>query len=68
MVLFKDTDEKLLSSISDDLVNYNFLIGCKFYYESDEKPLLPNRFQDMWNQWRSRQKPVLSRLYSGKFA
>jgi hypothetical protein len=43
------TNLGLNNSIFLEAMKYNYLLGCKFYYESEDKTLLPNKFKNMWD-------------------
>lgn len=38
-----------------DVEKYNKLSLCKFYYESKNKDLLPNKFKNLWEKWHLEQ-------------
>jgi len=42
-------------NILSDVEQYNHLSLCKFYYESENKDLLPSKFKDHWRDWHSSQ-------------
>lgn len=39
------------SDIINDIITYNNYSLCKFYYESENKDLLHNKFKDLWENW-----------------
>lgn len=47
--------ENFKVNIFSDIEKYNNLLLCKFYYESENKNLLPNKFKNLWENWHSNQ-------------
>lgn len=47
----------MTQDIHNDIGNYNFMLGAKYYYDNQDK-VLPKKFHDLWQSWYMSQSGI----------